>query len=115
MNGNHEVSSTGHTCRAIDSISSHLRVPLRDYGMVTIYMHEVEKTNLLGRNHRRSISNQDSSRLLRAVHGVHEMLSAHVDRVYDNRGALLMLFLAGQCLFVTALVLCITVSVALSD
>ena len=82
---------------------------------VTIYMHETQENNLLGRHHRRGTSTKDRSRLLRPIYGMHEMLSAHVSRMYDNRGALLMLFLAGQCLFVTALVIGNTVTIALSD
>jgi hypothetical protein len=82
---------------------------------VTTYMYEMEETNILGRHHRRSIGSQDCSRLLRPVHRMHEMLTAHVSRMYGDRGALLMLFLAGKCLLVTALIIGITVSIALSD
>ena len=90
-----------------------MRVPLRVYGMVTIYIHEMEETNILGRHHRRSISNQDSSRLLRAVHGVHEMLSAHVGRVSHHRGTLLMVW--ALCVFTTMLMVVISIAVSLSD
>jgi len=115
VNGNHEDSSEPRAARDIDSISNHVRIRMRDYGMVTIYRNEMERTNIFCRHNRRGTSTKDRSRLLRPIHGMHEMLTAHVSRVYDNRGALLMLFLAGQCLFVTALVIGITVTIALSD
>ena len=115
MNGNHEVSNEPRAAWDIDSISNHMRIRMWDYGMVTIYRNEMERTNILDRHNRWGTSSKNRSRLLRPIHGMHEMLTAHVSRMYDNRGALLMLFLAGQCLFVTALVIGITVTIALSD
>ena len=78
MSGNHEVSNEPRTARDIDSISNCLYIRVRVYGALTIYKHEVERTSSMDRHHRSSTSNQDSSRLLRAVHGMHEMLTAHV-------------------------------------
>ena len=92
-----------------------MRVPLRVYGMVTIYRNEMEKTNILDRHNRWGTSSKNRSRLLRPIYGMHEMLTAHVSRMYDNRGALLMLLLVGQCLIATALVVVVTVTIALSD
>ena len=92
-----------------------LHIRMWDYWMVTIYRYEVERTNMFCRNNRSGTSNQGGSRFLRSVHGMHEMLSAHISRMYNNRGALLMLLLAGQCLIATALAVIVTVSIALSD
>ena len=114
MSGNHEDSITVGSHRDVGSISSNLYISLRVNGMVTIYMHEVERTNLLGRHHRGSTSSQIRSRLLRAIHGVHGVYTAHVPRVPNHRSTLLMMFSA-ICIFTVSLTIIICTAVALTD
>ena len=114
MSGNHEDSITVGSHRDVGSISSNLHISLRVNGMVTIYMHEVERTNLLGRHHRGSTSSQIRSRLLRAIHGVHGVCTAHVPRVPNHRSTLLMMFSA-ICIFTVSLTIIICTAVALTD
>ena len=59
MSGNHEDSITVGSHRDVGSISSNLHISLRVNGMVTIYMHEVEETNMLGSNRLMGSSNKD--------------------------------------------------------
>jgi len=114
VSGNHEVSNEPRTARDIDSIINRVRIRMRVYGALTIYKHEVERTNLLGRHHRGSTSSQIRSRLLRAIHGVHEVRTAHVPRVFNHRSTLLMMFSA-ICIFTVSLTIIIFTAVALTD
>jgi len=115
VNGNQEDSITVGSCLDVDSVSSNLRIRMWDYGMVTIYMHEVERTSSMDRHHRSSTSNQGSSKLLRTIHGMHEMLTAHVPRVLSHRDTLLMLMISSICIFVVSLTIVIFTAVSLSD
>ena len=114
MSGNHEVSNEPRTARDIDSIINRVRIRMRVYGALTIYKHEVERTSSMDRHHRGSTSNQSSSRLLRIIHGVYEMLTAHVPRVSNHRNTLLMMFSA-ICIFTVSLTIIIYTAMALTD
>ena len=115
MSGNHEVSNEPRTARDIDSISNCLYIRVRVYGSLTIYMHEVERTSSMDRHHRSSTSNQGSSRLLRTILRMHEMLTAHVPRVLGHRDTLLMMMVSSICIFVVALTIVIFTAVSLAD
>lgn len=59
--------------------------------MTTNYMHEVEKPHILDRSCRRSIGSQVYRRLIRSIHGMHDLLNTHDSRMLANRNTLLAL------------------------